>query len=142
MVILDTDCLTLLQRAEGEAHQRLLARLRVAAQTRPIFVTVITIEEQLRGWLAQIARQRSAARQVDGYARLLALVQDLAARATLPFDEIAARRFEGLRNHVRIGTMDLKIAAITLAQGATLVSRNLRDYSRVPGLLVEDWTAP
>jgi len=142
VVILDTDCLTLLQRAEGESHQRLLARLRLVSQTRPIFVTVITIEEQLRGWLAQIARHRSAVRQVDGYARLLELVHDLAARPALPFDEVAARRFESLRNQVRIGTMDLKIAAITLAQGATLVSRNLRDYSRVPGLLVEDWTAP
>ena len=141
MVILDTDCLTLLQRAEGEAHQRLLARLRLVGQSRPVFVTVITIEEQLRGWLAQIARQRSVARQVDGYARLLERVQDFATRAVLPFDEAAARRFEGLRNQVRIGTMDLKIAAITLAQGATLVSRNLRDYNRVPGLVVEDWTA-
>lgn len=38
--------------------------------------------------------------------------------------------------------MDLKIAAITLAQDALLVSRNLRDFSRVPDLRVEDWASP
>jgi tRNA(fMet)-specific endonuclease VapC len=37
--------------------------------------------------------------------------------------------------------MDLKIAAIVLAQGATLLTRNLRDFQKVPGLKVEDWTA-
>ena len=105
-------------------------------------MTVITIEEQLRGWLARIAKQKSAARQVEGYARLLELIHDLAPRRILPFDEAAALQFEGLRNQIRIGTMDLKIAAITLARGATLVSRNLRDFRRVPGLLVEDWTDP
>jgi tRNA(fMet)-specific endonuclease VapC len=41
---------------------------------------------------------------------------------------------------IRIGTMDLKIAAIALAHGATLLSRNLVDFKKVPGLTVEDWT--
>jgi len=36
--------------------------------------------------------------------------------------------------------MDLKIAAITLSHGATLVSRSLADFRRVRELLVEDWT--
>ena len=43
-----------------------------------------------------------------------------------------------LRLHV--GAMDLKIAAITLSQNGLLLSRNLKDFSRVPGLRVEDWT--
>jgi predicted nucleic acid-binding protein len=42
---------------------------------------------------------------------------------------------------VRIGTMDLKIAAIALANDATLLSRNLPDFAKVPGLRVEDWSA-
>lgn len=35
--------------------------------------------------------------------------------------------------------MDLRIASIVLANGATLLSRNLRDFDRVPGLRVENW---
>ena len=39
-----------------------------------------------------------------------------------------------------IGTIDLKIAAIVLANDATLLRRNLSDFRKVPGLKVEDWT--
>jgi len=38
--------------------------------------------------------------------------------------------------------MDLKIAAIVLAQNATLLTRNLSDFRKVPRLKVEDWTLP
>ena len=59
----------------------------------------------------------------------------------LDFDEAAAERFLQLRrSRLRLGSMDLKIAAIALAQETTLLSRNLADFRRVPGLLVEDWT--
>lgn len=60
----------------------------------------------------------------------------------LEFDEASAAEFERLkRSRIRIGTMDLKIAAIALAHDATVLTRNLKDFSRVPGLRVEDWTA-
>jgi tRNA(fMet)-specific endonuclease VapC len=59
----------------------------------------------------------------------------------LEFDEAAATEFERLQHlRLRIGTMDLKIAAIALAHNATVLPRNLKDLSRVPGLRVEDWT--
>jgi tRNA(fMet)-specific endonuclease VapC len=45
------------------------------------------------------------------------------------------------RSRLRIGTMDLKIAAIVLARDATLLSRNLSDFSQIPDLHVEDWTS-
>lgn len=59
----------------------------------------------------------------------------------LPFGSAAADVFEELRQkRIRIGTMDLRIAAITIAKGMTLLSRNLVDFERIPSLAVEDWT--
>jgi tRNA(fMet)-specific endonuclease VapC len=53
----------------------------------------------------------------------------------------AADVFEDLRKQrIRIGTMDLRIAAIALAHGMTVLTRNLIDFRRVPDLTAEDWT--
>jgi len=143
MLILDTDLLSMIQRGAGEAYIRLNARLETASELHVVGVTVISLEEQLRGWLAHIAKSRPLQRQIDAYLRLHTMVDDYAARYLVDFDEEATRRYQGLvRARVRIGTMDLKIAAIALAQRATLLSRNLSDFRQVPGLTVEDWSAP
>ncbi len=58
------------------------------------------------------------------------------------FDAPAAAEFERLQGlRLRIGTMDLKIAAVALAYRATVLTRNVKDFGVVPGLRVEDWTA-
>jgi tRNA(fMet)-specific endonuclease VapC len=58
----------------------------------------------------------------------------------LEWSETAVAEYDSLkRAKVRIGTMDLKIASIALAGNATLLTRNRSDFSRVPGLRVEDW---
>lgn len=60
----------------------------------------------------------------------------------LSFTDEAQERFAQLRRQCpRVQTMDLRIASIALVTGANLLSRNLRDFHRVPGLTVEDWTA-
>jgi tRNA(fMet)-specific endonuclease VapC len=56
------------------------------------------------------------------------------------FDEAAAVRFQALKkSKVRVGTMDLRIAAIALVHDATVVTGNLSDFRRVPGLKVLHW---
>jgi tRNA(fMet)-specific endonuclease VapC len=141
VVILDTDTLTLVQRASGEEYRRLTERLNNAQE--PIAVTIVTFEEQLRGWLAFIRRAKTEAKLIDGYTRLHALLDDFQTRPVVDYDARAAAEFRRLRKaKIRIGTLDLRIASIALVYDATLVSRNLNDFTKVPGLRVEDWTVP
>jgi tRNA(fMet)-specific endonuclease VapC len=141
MVVLDTDHMSVLERSDQSDSVSLRARL---AHVRPeeVVTTIISYEEQMRGWMAYLARGRSVAHQVEAYRRLLQHLNNYRRIPVLAFDEAAAVVFQQLRRACpRIGTMDLKIAAIVLSRDATLLSRNLSDFSQVPGLHVEDWTS-
>jgi tRNA(fMet)-specific endonuclease VapC len=141
MILLDTDHLTHVQRGSGREYERLALRLNAAAP-EPVGVTIVSFEEQMRGWLAFVARARTLERKVEAFARLRALLEDFQTRPVLDFDSRAVRICKDLSKlKTRIGAMDLQIAAIALANDALLLSRNLRDFGRVPGLRVEDWTA-
>lgn len=78
----------------------------------------------------------------------LGLIQQLARQfVCLAFDEGSADPYAQTRSHLEkicqtIGPYDLQIAAIALQHGLTLVTHNLTEFSRVPGLAVEDWHAP
>jgi tRNA(fMet)-specific endonuclease VapC len=57
------------------------------------------------------------------------------------YDVEAQIQFAKLRRQqVRIGTQELRIAAIALSKNATLVTRNTRDFAKVPGLHIVDWS--
>ena len=108
---------------------------------REICTTIVNVEEQMRGWLAVIARSRGVQQEIAAYRRLRALLTFFGQIPVLDFDETAGELFGQLRrSRVRIGSMDLKIAAIALSHEAMLLSRNVVDFRRVPGLQVEDWT--
>jgi tRNA(fMet)-specific endonuclease VapC len=106
-----------------------------------VVTTIISYEEQMRGWMAYLARTRSVAHQVEAYRRLLQHRDNYRRIPVLAFNEGAAVVFQQLRRaRLRIGAMDLKIAAIVVSRDATLLSRNLADFRQVPGVQVEDWT--
>ena len=105
-----------------------------------VVVCIVSFEEQMRGWLAYIAQLRAVERQVAGYQRLERMLEFYCTTPLLPFNARAAEQFQRLWvTRIRIGTMDLKIAAIALANDAILLTRNLIDFSKVPALRVEDW---
>ena len=138
MLVLDTDHLSALEWRDSELAKQLRLRLRHSGQKR--VTTIVTYEEQSRGWLAYINRANSMEQQIEAYERLANHLRFYLDLTVLDFDRPAAEEFERLRKaRIQIGTMDLKIAAITLAQDATLLSRNLKDFEKVPGLKVEDW---
>jgi tRNA(fMet)-specific endonuclease VapC len=69
------------------------------------------------------------------------MLQSFCEMEVLSYSDEAEDRFVALRRQkVRIATLDLRIASTALVTGSTLLSRNLRDFRQVPGLLVEDWT--
>jgi len=110
MIILDTDCISLLER-DNPAAALLRERL---AEVAPLeaATTIINFEEQMRGWLAYLAKARTLEQQVTAYDRLYRFLDNYRAIPVLPFDEAAAvelRRLQRLK--IRVGTMDLKIAA-------------------------------
>ncbi|WP_363318236.1 hypothetical protein [Nostoc sp. NMS4] len=45
-----------------------------------------------------------------------------------------------IRQRIRIGTQDLRIPAITLSVNGILVTRNRKDFEKIPNLRLEDWT--
>ena len=139
MIVLDTDHMVVLKYAEGVEYTALSARM-AAAPDQHFATTCISVEEQMRGWLALINRTRGVRRQVLAYEELNKLIDYFARWKRLDFDEQAADLFEQLRSQkIRIATMDLKIAAIALVNGSMLLSANLKDFQQVPNLRVEDW---
>ncbi len=140
MIILDTDCLSLLNREKILESSTLRQRLD-SFPPEEIFTTIITFEEQMRGWLAVIAKAKTSEQQIFGYERLHISLEAYRNTIVLDYDENAANIFQDLKSQkIRIGTMDLKIASIALSRKAILVSRNLKDFEEVPNLVVKDWS--
>jgi tRNA(fMet)-specific endonuclease VapC len=139
MVILDTDHLSIFDRDTIEGFN--LGRRLSTLPEAEVVITIITYEEQMRGWLTYASRANTAERQIEAYRRLRRHIERFRRIPLLDYDERAAVEFERLREaHVRIGTMDLKIAAIAIANNALLLTRNLSDFAKVPHLSTEDWT--
>lgn len=139
MVLLDTDHMSLLQRGGAEG-QRIRLRLRALPQD-DIATTIVSYEEQMRGWLARLARVTTPERQIFDYGELKKLLQSYCSFAVLDYGAGASAEFQRLLAlKLRIGTMDLKIAAITLPINATLLTRNMVDFGKVPDLRIEDWS--
>lgn len=139
MVVLDTDHMSLVERG-GTEGQRIYQRIR-ALPPDDIATTIVSFEEQARGWLARVARATTLKRQISDYDELKRLLETYCNLAILEFDTNAAAEFERIRQaKTRMGTMDMKIAAIALANNALLLTRNTQDFSKVPNLSIDDWS--
>ncbi|MBU6335480.1 MAG: type II toxin-antitoxin system VapC family toxin [Chloroflexi bacterium] len=96
----------------------------------------------MRGWLAAIRAATTPDARATAYQRLRMAVEYFASFAVVDYTVHVEALVSDLRKQgLRIGTQDLRIAAIALVQGATVVTRNTRDFAQVPGLRIEDWSA-
>ncbi len=135
--ILDTDHISLFQRGNSTVIRKIQS-----IEPKEVAVTIVSYEEQLRGWLKVISRSSSDFDQlIFGYGKLNEALDFYRTKTVLDFDAAASIQFQQLlRQKVRTGTQDLRIAAIALSTGGIVVTRNQRDFQRVPGLRIEDWS--
>jgi tRNA(fMet)-specific endonuclease VapC len=139
MFVLDTDHVSFLEAPISREAERIRARMEETGEVPA--TTIITYEEQTRGWFSYAARARKLVHEVDAYRRLARHLDNYRLLQVLEFNEAAAVRYQNLcRAYPRIGKMDKKIAAIVLSVGATLLTRNKQDFGQITELQIEDWT--
>ena len=138
--LLDTDHLSILQRRAGLDYTVLVANM-VRHDESDIGVCVVSLHEQALGAHAKINGARNQSELLQGYRFLFDIIEDYRMMPLLPFDLGASAAFNLLKaQKVRIGSMDLRLAAVALSRGLILVTRNAQDFALVPGLQIEDWT--
>jgi tRNA(fMet)-specific endonuclease VapC len=134
--ILDTDTLSLFLHGESHVCQRV-----GSVAPEELAVAIITVEEVLTGWYAEVRRARQDDQLVRAYAALQQAVEFFRFVRILSFDQAAVLHYHQLRKqHRRLGTNDLRIAAIAMEHLGIVVTRNERDFGLVAGLATEDWS--
>lgn len=142
MYVLDSDHLSVLQRQSGTEFENLSKRCSALNPT-DFFLTIVSFHEQFNGWTKFIARAKDSRSLIRGYTELEGVIEGFARSQLLPFSTASAEVYDDLRKQrVRVGAMDLRIAAIVIANQMTLLTRNIVDFERVPNLAFEDWTIP
>ncbi len=136
LFVLDTDMVSLLERGHPQVTARCASR-----SPHELAITVITLEEQLNGRYAVLRKAKLPDAVARVYQNLTDTVLFLSRLPILPLSLDAIDRFERLvALKLNVSRMGLRIAAIVLEHQGILVTRNTRDFARVPGLVVEDWT--
>lgn len=134
--LFDTDHLILFE----HKHPALMTRIALHP-VDAVGICPINIEETMRGRLAPLGRVLTGNKHVLAYARLVAAEEMFRLFPIVPFDAASESRFQHLRAAgLRVGTLDLKIAAIALTNSLMVLTRNRGDFGRVPGLAIEDWS--
>ena len=112
-------------------------------ETDQVAITIISRIQTLQGRFAMLLKAADGAELIRAQLQLDQTVRHLAAMPkVVSVDDRVAVEFDRLRQNEKlrkIGRPDLLIAAITLANRPTLVTRNLKDFRQVPGLQVENW---
>ncbi|MEH2046383.1 type II toxin-antitoxin system VapC family toxin [Nostoc sp.] len=134
--ILDTNHVSLFQQRHPVVTQRINA-----VNPENIVITIITVEERLCGRFNVIIKASSSDALLLAYANLQATLEFFKNVRSLGFNQYAINCYEDLiRQKIRFGNQDLCITAITLLVNGILVTRNWKDFEKVPNLGLEDWT--
>jgi tRNA(fMet)-specific endonuclease VapC len=127
--LLDTNTLIYFFRGQGRVAERMLG-----TPASEVAVSAITLFE-LRVGIAKSSSPHKRLRQLDDVLSVVAMIS---------FGDPEARHAAEIRASLEtkgmpIGPMDNLIAGTAKCHGATLVTRNIAEFGRVDGLLLEDW---
>jgi tRNA(fMet)-specific endonuclease VapC len=128
MYLLDTDTLSQLHTGDARLRER-----QERYDPSEVATTIITRIEILQGRFDFFLKAADGAQLLRAFAWLVRSEELLRSMTVLPVNEAAASEFDQLRRNrklKKIGRPDLLIAAIALAHRATVVTRNLRHFSR------------
>ncbi len=137
MHILDTDTLNHLH----ADNPRVITRLQ-KLDDPDVGITIITRIELLRGRFDFLLKAATGSELLRAQKWLDWTVDRLALITIFPFDKVSAAQFEHLKKQKglrKIGRADMLIASIVLANQATLVTRNVRHFQKIPRLSVVNW---
>jgi tRNA(fMet)-specific endonuclease VapC len=138
--LLDTDHISFLQRRKSVEFARLMVRMN-RYSSEDFALSAVSFHEQTLGAHNFINRAHTNNDVVRGYTLILEILQGFSSAPVLPFDAGAIKVFDQLRSQkVRVATMDLRIASIAISRDLVLLTRNARDFSKIPELVIEDWT--
>jgi tRNA(fMet)-specific endonuclease VapC len=136
MILLDTDMLTLLLQGDPRVQKRMRS-----AET-DVATTIVTWMEVMQGRFRAIFTAAGADQLERASRRLQESASQLSSLPIVPINRAVAEQFAALlanKKLKRIGRGDILIASIALAEKAMLITRNVRDFSLVPGLTWENW---
>jgi tRNA(fMet)-specific endonuclease VapC len=137
MYLLDTDTLTHLY----AGNTNVIARLN-AVEDSEVGITIITKAEMLRGRIEYLVKAENRESLLKAQELLFRTEELLVELLIIPISQSAADEFErlsGVSKLRKIGRADLLISSISLANRATLVTRNIRHFKQIPGLRVVNW---
>jgi tRNA(fMet)-specific endonuclease VapC len=133
--VFDTDHLSLYARS----HPPLIARLNSSQIS--LVTTAVNAEEQVRGRLAQVSVAKDGS-QLIAYQLFIETLELLSDFQIFPYSKQSYQIYQSLKSQkIRVGTQDLKIASIAMSSSAILLTRNLQDFEKIPGLIVQNWSA-
>ncbi len=115
----------------------------VAKHSNDVAITVITVQELFNGWAGRLNDPAQAKNLVHLYTKLWKTTEFFKVITILNFEEDCENTYQTLRQNKALAKKriekDLRIASIALAQNATIVTRNYKDFSQIPNLNIENW---
>ena len=139
MYLLDTNHISCWQRGRGEGYERLTANLQSKTPSE-VFDSIVSFHELVVGWNSYLTKAKSPEAIVKAYAQFESILSDFSEMQKLSFDAKSMDVFSELKSQrFRVSTIDLRIAAIAIANQVTLVTNNTVDFERIPNLLLDDW---